>query len=229
MNENYKNTERGDRLNPKRTNSRYWILTSLRNTLINIIETSVNGSQDILDYGCGNKPYKVLFKDNVSRYVGADLKPNDIAEIILNPDGTVPIEDSKFSLVISSQVLEHTLDPHIYLKEAYRVLKNDGMLIISTHGFWVYHPDPNDYWRWTGAGLKKIIQEAGFYVENIYSVVSLPSISLQLWQDATMNKVPRIFRRGYTFFIQLLMQILDKRNFGKFFENAGVFIIVAKK
>lgn len=229
MSINYKKTDRGNRLNPKRTHSRFWVLTSLRNTLIKIINEYVTDGLNILDFGCGNKPYEVLFADKKLKYIGADLNGNELAEIIIQPDGTLPIDDSTFNFVISSQVLEHVEDPTKYLSEAFRILKQNGILILSTHGFWQYHPDPKDYWRWTSEGLKKIIKTAGFNIEDCYSVMSLPSISLQFWQDSTLNKVPRIFRKLYIYIIQLLMEIIDKKNDGKFSENPAVFVFVAKK
>jgi len=109
------------------------------------------------------------------------------------------------------------------------VLTNNGTLILSTHGFWAYHPDPSDYWRWTSAGLKMIIEEAGFKISEIFSVQSFPSISIQLWQDATLHKVPQVFRKAYILFHQTLMQIIDKKSGNKFSDNAGVFVVVAKK
>ena len=44
--------------------------------------------------------------------------------------------------------------PARYLAECFRVLRPGGRLLLSTHGMFVYHPDPDDYWRWTCAGLR---------------------------------------------------------------------------
>jgi SAM-dependent methyltransferase len=225
----YLETKRGNRLYPKRGSRIYWHLTSLRKILEKILKDDIIGFNELLDYGCGNKPYMELFKKVIDNYVGADLPGNDLADIIINPDGTLPLLAESFSCVLSSQVLEHVEDPNLYLKESYRILKQDGKLILSTHGFWVYHPDPNDYWRWTSAGLKKIIEEAGFSIEKMYSVQSLPSISIQLWQDATLSKIPRIFKEIYVLINQLMMEFIDRRLGDKFNDNAGVFIVVAKK
>lgn len=221
--------ERGNRLNPNRSHPRYWVLTSLRNNLVNIINQSFQQKINILDFGCGNKPYKELFKDISNSFIGADIEGNESADIIINMNGTLPSPDKSFDCVLSTQVLEHVENPKLYLDESFRVLKDNGILILSTHGFWQYHPDPTDYWRWTSAGLKKIIAEAGFTIENIYSIQSLPTISLQLWLDATLHKVPRLFKKLYSLIFQLVMEMIDKRIENKFSENASVFIVVAKK
>lgn len=225
----YQNQNRGNRLYPKRSNRVYWHLTSLRITIENILNNFNNKFDKVLDYGCGNKPYKELFTGVCNNYFGADLQGNNFAEIIINTDGTLPTENQTFDCVLSSQVLEHVENPLLYLAEAYRVLKEDGLIILSTHGYWQYHPDPNDFWRWTSAGLKKILVDAGFKIENIYSIQTFPSISLQLWLDATLHKIPRIFKGIYSLFFQLAMETIDKKTKKKFSENAGVFIVVAKK
>jgi hypothetical protein len=32
-------------------------------------------------------------------------------------------------------------------------------VLASTHGVQVYHPSPEDYWRWTHAGLRRLFEE----------------------------------------------------------------------
>ena len=34
-------------------------------------------------------------------------------------------------------------------------------MLASTHGVQVYHPSPNDLWRWTHAGLEKLFRDNG--------------------------------------------------------------------
>ena len=35
-----------------------------------------------------------------------------------------------------------------------------GRVLASTHGVQVYHPSPNDYWRWTHAGLERMFERS---------------------------------------------------------------------
>ncbi len=86
--------------------------------------------------------------------MGIDLPGNAEADFVLREDGTTSTPDQFAEIVLSTQVLEHVGDPVAYLREAFRMLKPGGLLMLSTHGLWLYHADPSDYWRldWAGIG-----------------------------------------------------------------------------
>lgn len=153
----YRLQNRDNRLFPKKWNRSYYVLTSLRNVLQRIISHPDFTFDSLLDFGCGNKPYKPLFQNKCHTYVGADIEGNPDADLIIE-NGRLPVENDSFDCVLSTQVLEYVEDPVLYLNEACSVLKSDGTLILSTHGFWQYHPDPTDYWRWTIDVLKKLLR-----------------------------------------------------------------------
>jgi SAM-dependent methyltransferase len=118
------------------------------------------GAYRLLDVGCGQKPYEPLFAPYVSAYVGVDPVDNPRAEL----KGTVedlPVEDGTFEVVLCSQVLEHCDDPARAISELHRATAPGGRLLLSTHGVQVYHPSPTDYWRWTHAGLEKVLRDNG--------------------------------------------------------------------
>jgi SAM-dependent methyltransferase len=113
----------------------------------------------LLDIGCGIKPYAPFFATAVSEYVGVDIA-NPAAEL----EGTVediPVPDASFDLVLCTQTLEHVADPARAVRELRRVVAPGGRVLASTHGVQVYHPDPDDYWRWTHAGLERLFRENG--------------------------------------------------------------------
>jgi hypothetical protein len=41
------------------------------------------------------------------------------------------------------------------------VVAPGGRVLVSTHGVQVYHPNPDDLWRWTHAGLERLFRENG--------------------------------------------------------------------
>jgi SAM-dependent methyltransferase len=183
----------------------------------------------VLDYGCADAPYRGLFSDDVD-YVGADLPGNPVATAEIRPDGTVAVEDASFDAVISTQVLEHVVDPSTYLSECARVLRPGGRMLLSTHGVMIYHPDPVDLWRWTGDGLERIVTEAGFEVERLEGIQSLGASGLQLLQDAVMWRLPGFLRSPFTLVMQKLIALADRLASDEARRmNALVFAVVARK
>jgi SAM-dependent methyltransferase len=183
----------------------------------------------ILDYGSAEAPYRGLFPAEVS-FVPADLPGNPDAQIEIRKDGTVPVEDTSFDVVLSTQVLEHVRDPRLYLSECLRVLRPGGRMLLTTHGVFVYHPDPVDYWRWTCAGLQREIEEAGFEVERLEGIFGLAATGIQLVQDAFHYRLPRPLQPVVALVMQLLIRAVDRLTGPESRRlNASVFAVVARK
>ena len=109
----------------------------------------------VLDVGCGPKPYYPFFAERASEYVGVDVVAQPAADLVGRVE-ELPVEDGAFDLVLCTQVLEHCDDPSQAVRELRRVTAPGGRVLASTHGVQVYHPSPQDYWRWTYAGLERL-------------------------------------------------------------------------
>lgn len=225
----YLDQERGNRAAPDRFHPRYWGLTLLLRCLDRLVHSNaLPPGETVLDYGCGNKPYEALFAAKFARYVGADFTGNPHAQLFVGSHGELPLERESVDCVLSTQVLEHVEDPKLYLAEAYRVLRTQGSLVLSTHGTWRYHPDPADYWRWTIDGLRREITRAGFDVWSTHSVMSMASCAVQFWQDATVDKLPRLGRKGYIWLLQSLIGLIE-RGPSRLSTDAALYVVFAKK
>lgn len=124
---------------------------------------------DVLDFGCGSRPYEHWFREAGASYAGADINAGH--EVLIRQDGSLQAADGSFGMVTSFQVLEHVWDVAAYLAEANRVLKSPGWLLLSTHGSWFYHPHPGDYRRWTAEGLRREVEAHGFRLVAMRPVV----------------------------------------------------------
>lgn len=182
----------------------------------------------VLDYGCADLPYRRFFGDD-TEFVGADLPGNPNATVDLNPDGTLPVEDMAFDAVLSTQVLEHVEDPSLYLSECWRVLRPGGRLLLSTHGVFMYHPDPDDYWRWTCAGLQHAVRSAGFEIERFEGIIGPIATGLQMTQDAVYWRLPRLVRPIFAFIMQSLIAAADRESAGRRRLDASIFAVVARR
>lgn len=69
-----------------------------------------------------------------------------------------------YDIVIAEQVFEHIRSPDLALGNILGMLRRNGVLVITTPFLIRYHPEPLDLWRWTPAGLRAMLEDAGFTV-----------------------------------------------------------------
>jgi SAM-dependent methyltransferase len=151
----------GERLEPRLASPTWAVRAPLARWLRTQAAELASGGAgySLLDVGCGDKPYEPLFA-GASPYVGFDIPGNLSAELTGSIEA-IPAEDSSFDAVICIQVLEHVRDPAAAVRELHRVVKPGGRVLASTHGVFVYHPNPDDLWRWTHTGLEHLFRENG--------------------------------------------------------------------
>lgn len=90
-----------------------------------------NGKGKLLDLGAGNGQFKELVESKGYVYVGVDLVPNEEKEIVKGDATNLEMFDDKsFSAVLCIDTLEHIKNDKGAVKEMFRVLKDDGMVII---------------------------------------------------------------------------------------------------
>ncbi len=122
----------------------------------------------MVDLGCGDMPYADMMRQMRIDYRGADI--DDGASLRIDEQGRVPLADGAAGAVLSVQVLEHVRDLDAYCAEIRRLLRDDGVLLLSTHGTWLYHPHPEDHRRWTRTGLVADLADRGLVVEDIQAI-----------------------------------------------------------
>lgn len=118
----------------------------------------------VVDFGCGDMPYASAMRELGFDYRGADIGASGPLQI--DPEGRIPLPTACAGAVLSIQVLEHVRDLTSYCREIRRLLRDDGTLLLSTHGTWLYHPHPEDHRRWTRTGLALDLATQGLIVEE---------------------------------------------------------------
>lgn len=148
----------------------------------------------LIDIGCGRMPYKKEFDLLIDSYTGVDHpKISKLYHSIIKPDiladaKKLPFLDKSFDIALLLQVLEHVDEPAVVLKEAARVLKPNGILIISVPFFYPLHDIPYDFGRYTETALRSFVY------------------------NSNMNIVKMKVQGGFfEFFLQMLNTFLVKR------------------
>ena len=113
----------------------------------------------ILDVGCGDRPYEPLLA-GAAEIVGFDVPGNPHADLHGSIDA-IPVPDGSFDVAVCLQVLEHVPDPAAAVRELRRVVRPGGRVLLSTHGIYPFHPNPDDLWRWTHDGLDRLFRDNG--------------------------------------------------------------------
>ena len=74
-----------------------------------------------------------------------------------------------FDLIIAEQVFEHLKWPYRGGRNVLKMLNSGGHFLVTTPFLILYHGAPGDYSRWTEYGLKHLLAECGFPIENIHT------------------------------------------------------------
>jgi SAM-dependent methyltransferase len=111
-------------------------------------------AERVLDLGCGNSPYATLFPNRLC----LDLRPRPGAGVVGDAH-SLPFASGCFDLIISTEMLEHTLDPQRIVDEIRRVLRPGGRVLLTTRFIFPLHDVPGDYYRFTNYALTHLFRD----------------------------------------------------------------------
>lgn len=121
---------------------------------------------NLLDVGCGSKPYEAYC--SVNTYVGLEIdtpenRKNKKADYYY--DGkTFPFKNTSFDSLMCNQVFEHIFNPSEFLMEINRVLKSGGTILMTVPFIWDEHEQPYDFARYSSFGIMSLLERNGFQI-----------------------------------------------------------------
>lgn len=198
----------------------------------------VHAHGELLDMGCGSKPFSGLFAGRVTRYWGTDLAASrylgDARPEAFARAEAQPFRDGSFDTVLGLSMLTYLPEPVRMIEEAHRVLRPGGVLILEFTQMVPLHDEPWDFFRFTRYGAEHLLRRAGFepveYVPigGLWARVGLTTI-------AALNRVNRGPTRVLTeipvrllyVIVQLACETLDRL----FFDPREVLahLVVARR
>lgn len=99
-----------------------------------------------------------LFPKKGLEYVGCDMRAGPGVDSVQNLHG-LDIPDNTVGTIICLDTLEHVEYPRKALAEMHRVLKPNGVLVMSSVFNFPIHGYPNDYWRFTPEAFKSLLKD----------------------------------------------------------------------
>lgn len=142
-------------------------LTSVRGRIRHFIEKHAHClGDDVLEVGSRKTNPKAWWIENRDlargEWLGIDMQPG------IGVDQVVDIHDmpadwaGRFSGVLCSEVLEHVARPWVALPKVREVIRPGGHIIVTTLFAFPVHGYPSDFYRYTDAGLRLLLEDAGF-------------------------------------------------------------------
>ena len=154
--------------------------------LLQTLEKYCKRGDQILDLGCGWGKFTAWIKQADYEADGLDIcsKAVEIAQRshpsgsyeTLHQDGSIPAPDGHYSAVWCTEVIEHILDIKFFFNEINRVLKPNGLLILTTpyHGIMKnllivlhkldrhFNPEGSHIRYFDKRGLERCLNNSGF-------------------------------------------------------------------
>ncbi|MBW7860044.1 MAG: methyltransferase domain-containing protein [Rhodocyclaceae bacterium] len=129
------------------------------------------GHGRVLDIGCASRWVEDILGAHCE-YVGLDSVATGENLYRTHPDifgeaSCLPFADRSFDYVLLLDVVEHLYFPREALREAARVLRPGGTLMISIPFLYPVHDAPHDFQRYTEHGIRRELFEAGFRVLDL--------------------------------------------------------------
>jgi len=103
----------------------------------------------VLDIGGRDRGKFKKPKDEVEKWIFADIEQKHKPDIILNVEDMNNIVTESIDVINAVELFEHVENIEKGLNECYRVLKKNGTMILSAPFLYPIHADPCDFQRWT--------------------------------------------------------------------------------
>ena len=129
----------------------------------------------VLEAGAGHSPYRESLKTLTQDVVTLDVDASKNVDVLADVQDMGVLTDEAFDTVLSTQVFEHLPRPLDAMKEIRRVLKTEGVLILTAPHLSMIHDAPHDYFRYTRFGLTELCRASDMEIIELRPVGGLLS------------------------------------------------------
>jgi len=187
----------------------YWWNKGRRKILCDLIYEQISNTKnlEILDVGCGSGGTSTAFRQfgNVTGIDFSSLalkfaKNKGLANVVRSTSTSIPFRSEKFDIITVLDVIEHIKDDKSVLKEIWRLLKPNGIIILTVPAFqflWSEHDVASMHERrYNSANITKILKESQFKIIKLSYFVSFlfPFVAIfrLMTKHRTKNKTTKV-------------------------------------
>jgi 2-polyprenyl-3-methyl-5-hydroxy-6-metoxy-1,4-benzoquinol methylase len=176
----------------------YWWYVARRGLANELLTKELRGRRNvrILDVGCGTGANMSAFaRHGIITGIDASMDALEFCQlrglnsVALSSVECLPFDDDTFDVVVAMDILEHTDDDLMALKELQRVCRKDGLLFVTVpaYGFlWSEHDEALKHRRrYAAHELRNKMTISGFDVDRTsYFITALffPILAIRFWQ-----------------------------------------------
>lgn len=92
------------------------------------------------------------------RYVGCDMREGPGVDLVMDLHD-LRLEDGAAGTMLMMDTLEHVEFPREAMAGVHRILREDGLLVMSSVMNFPIHAHPNDYWRFTPEAFRSLMRD----------------------------------------------------------------------
>ena len=192
-------------------------------TLLRLAEhkalSRVQLSGRVLDLGGDTHAEYRAYLKGQHAITSVNMDPATSPDITHDLETPLPITSGAYDHVLLINVLEHVYEYRQLLAEAYRVVRPGGTVTVVVPFLFPIHPDPHDFWRFSGETLRRECERLGFSDIQIESLGSgvlaaqyvmfdrlLPSF-MRFLNYHTFGRLVPVFDRA----LVIVAQVLNKK------------------
>lgn len=143
-----------------------WLIARLLEREIRQAVVRFMPSGPLLDAACGSKPYASFVAARTNLHIGLD-RGSFLVGRNLDVYGSIsslPFKDGAFNSVLCTEAIQYVAEPGLVFREFHRILREQGVVILSTTQMWHVTNIPHDCYRYTEYGLRHLAEGHGFTV-----------------------------------------------------------------
>lgn len=168
-----------------------------------------------LDLACGTGKFIKYFPNRI----GLDIVKTPAVDIVADAHDLSMFDNENFDVVLCTEALEHFYNPQKVIDEVFRVLKKNGLFILTTRFIFPLHEIPHDYYRYTKYGLKYLLRNFNIImIEEEFNSIGTLALLFERFrfqtEEVSFRKLSHILFFILARIAKILSEVIQTREYG---------------